>query len=107
MHFCSFTHYTLATDSPVEYSILVLSKIHVSGWNLRGRREQDMNSTTLFTFSCHLVHNCAFEVELIDVWLYCLCLRVSVALKRHHDHGNAYKEKDLIGAGLQFQWFIY
>ena len=28
------------------------------------------------------------------------CLRVSIAMKRHDDHGNFYKEKHLIGAGL-------
>ena len=25
-----------------------------------------------------------------------ICLRLSVAVKRHHDHGNSYKEKHLI-----------
>jgi hypothetical protein len=30
---------------------------------------------------------------------------VSVAVKRHHYHGNSYKGKHLIGAGLQFQRF--
>lgn len=30
------------------------------------------------------------------------CLRVLVAVKRHLDHGNSYKGKLLIGAGLQF-----
>jgi hypothetical protein len=28
-----------------------------------------------------------------------------IAVKRHHDHGNSYKGKYLIGAGLQFQRF--
>ena len=32
-------------------------------------------------------------------------VRVSVAMKRHHDHGNSHKGKHLIGAGLQFQRF--
>ncbi|KAL6037402.1 hypothetical protein STEG23_003590 [Scotinomys teguina] len=27
----------------------------------------------------------------------------SVAVKRHHDQGNSYERKHLIGAGLQFQ----
>jgi hypothetical protein len=34
-----------------------------------------------------------------------LCLRVSIAVKRHHDHSNYYKEQHLIGAGLKFQRF--
>ena len=31
--------------------------------------------------------------------------RVSTAVRRHRDHGNSYKEKHLVGAGLQFQRF--
>jgi hypothetical protein len=34
-----------------------------------------------------------------------VCLRVSIALKRHHDQSNSYKGQYLIGAGLQVQWF--
>ena len=30
---------------------------------------------------------------------------VSIAVKRHHDQGNSYKEQHLIGAGLQVQRF--
>ena len=30
---------------------------------------------------------------------------VSIAVKRHHDQGNSYKGKHLIGAGLQVQRF--
>jgi hypothetical protein len=30
-----------------------------------------------------------------------------MAVKRYHDHGNSYKEKHLIGDGLQFQRFSY
>ena len=30
-------------------------------------------------------------------------VRVSIAMKRHHDQGNSYKEKHLIGAGLQYR----
>jgi hypothetical protein len=33
------------------------------------------------------------------------CLRVSIAMKRHHDQDNSYKGKHLIGAGLQFQGY--
>ena len=29
----------------------------------------------------------------------------SIAVRRHHDHGNSYKEKHLTGTGLQFQRF--
>jgi hypothetical protein len=32
-------------------------------------------------------------------------VRVSIAVKRHHDQGNPYRGKHLIGAGLQFQGF--
>ena len=34
-----------------------------------------------------------------------VCLRVSMAVKRHHDHNNSHKGKCLIGPGLQFQRF--
>ena len=37
-------------------------------------------------------------------WMYVLDM-VSIAVKRHHDQGNSYKEQHLIGAGLQFQRF--
>jgi hypothetical protein len=30
-----------------------------------------------------------------------------IAVKRHHEQGNLYKEKHLIGAGLYFQKFNY
>ena len=35
------------------------------------------------------------------------CLRVSVAVKRHHGHGNSYKGKHLIEAGLQFRSLVH
>jgi hypothetical protein len=34
-------------------------------------------------------------------------VRVSIALKRHHDHGNSYKGKHLIGAGLRFRGLVH
>jgi hypothetical protein len=34
-----------------------------------------------------------------------VCLRISIAVKRHHDHCNSYKGKHLIGAGLQVERF--
>jgi hypothetical protein len=37
--------------------------------------------------------------------LLAVLVRVSTAMKRHHDHGNSYKEKHLTRAGVQFQWF--
>ena len=32
-----------------------------------------------------------------------VCLRASVAVKRHHEQGNSYKGKHFIKASLQFQ----
>ena len=32
----------------------------------------------------------------------CVCLRVSIAVKRHHDHSNSYKGKHLIGVAYSF-----
>jgi hypothetical protein len=32
-------------------------------------------------------------------------VRISIAVKRHHDQGNSYKGQHLIGAGLQVQRF--
>ena len=34
-------------------------------------------------------------------------VRVSTAVKRHHDHGNSYKGKHFIGAGLQFRGLVH
>jgi hypothetical protein len=42
-----------------------------------------------------------FSPRTID---YCL-IQCSVAVRRHHDHDNSYKEKYVIGAGLQFHSF--
>jgi hypothetical protein len=33
------------------------------------------------------------------------CLRVSIAVERHHDQGNSYKGQHLVGAGLKVQRF--
>jgi hypothetical protein len=35
----------------------------------------------------------------------CVLIRVSIAMKRHHDKDNSYKDQHLIVAGLQFQRF--
>jgi hypothetical protein len=35
-----------------------------------------------------------------------LCLRVLFAVKRHHDNGNYYKGKHLIGASSEVQFII-
>ena len=37
---------------------------------------------------------------------YCLSLGF-IAVKRHHDHGNSYKGKHLIGAGLQVRGSVH
>jgi hypothetical protein len=34
-------------------------------------------------------------------------LRVTIAGKRHHDHGNSSKGKHLIGSGLQFRGLVH
>jgi hypothetical protein len=34
----------------------------------------------------------------------CVC-QSFISVKKHHDSGNAYKDKHLVGAGLQFHWF--
>jgi hypothetical protein len=33
--------------------------------------------------------------------------RVSISVKKHYDHGNSYKGKHLIEAGLQFRGIIH
>jgi hypothetical protein len=42
---------------------------------------------------------------IIPIHSSCECLRVSIAVKRHHDQGNSYKGQHLIEAGLQFHRF--
>ncbi len=40
----------------------------------------------------------------VPVWLLLgILVRASIAVKRHHDHSNAYKGKHLIEADLHFQ----
>jgi hypothetical protein len=34
-------------------------------------------------------------------------VKVSISVKRHHDHGNSYKEKHLIRAGFQFRGLVH
>ena len=46
----------------------------------------------------------SFSVFNFIAWVVVL-VRVSIAVKRHHDHGNSYKGKHFIGAGLWFQRF--
>jgi hypothetical protein len=36
-----------------------------------------------------------------------ILVRISIAMKRHHDHGNSYKGNHLIGAGLQFRASVH
>ena len=40
-------------------------------------------------------------------WEQIHCLRVSIAVKRHHDHNNSYKGKYFGKAGLQFKGLVY
>ena len=40
-----------------------------------------------------------------DMVLGSVLVRVSIAVKRHHDQGNSYKGQHLIGAGFQVQRF--
>lgn len=35
------------------------------------------------------------------------CLRVSIAMKKDHNHGSPYKEKHLTRVSLQFRGFIH
>ena len=44
-----------------------------------------------------LVMGMGYLLQLVTV-----LVTVSIAVKRHHDIGNSYKGKPLIGAGLQF-----
>jgi hypothetical protein len=37
----------------------------------------------------------------------CVGLSVSIAVKRHHDHGNSYKEQHLIGTSSQFRGLVH
>jgi hypothetical protein len=41
----------------------------------------------------------------IILFLYIVLVRVSIALKRHHEQDNPYTRQHLIGAGLQVQRF--
>jgi hypothetical protein len=47
-----------------------------------------------------------FYYSISESMLYVL-VRASIAVKRHHDHSNFYKEKHLIGAGLQFRALVH
>lgn len=48
-----------------------------------------------------------FSPTSLSTFLHGLCFRVSVAVKRYHDHGNSYKGKHLIRAGLQFRGLVH
>ena len=39
------------------------------------------------------------------IWVLYVLVRVSIAMKRHHDHDNSYKGRHLIGTSLQIQRF--
>ena len=54
--------------------------------------------SALFETGLFVVFHCIHKTRLSMSVL----VRVSTAVKRHHGHGNSYKRKHLIGAGLQF-----
>ena len=37
----------------------------------------------------------------------CVLVRISIAMKRHHDHCNSHKGKHLIGSALQFGGLVH
>ena len=45
--------------------------------------------------------------NILSILTLAVLVRVSVAVKRHHDHGNSHKGKHLIGAGLQFRGSVH
>ena len=49
-------------------------------------------SVSCFNSSHHFV-----DLDTSDVLLVCVFVRVFIAVKRHHDKGNSYKEQPLIG----------
>jgi hypothetical protein len=44
---------------------------------------------------------------LMTVWVICNLGRASIAIKGHHEHSRFYREKYLIGTGLQFRDVVY
>ena len=59
------------------------------------------------SFDLEIENLCFHSSELNSrpYYLIVVLYRVSIAVKKHHDQGNSYKDKHLIGAGLQFQRF--
>lgn len=55
---------------------------------------------------CVCIHSTAHIWKLEDNFTE-LCLSVSIAMKKHHDHGNAYRGNHLIGVCLQFGDFVH
>ena len=40
-------------------------------------------------------------------WIGLVLVRVSIAVNRHHDQGNSYKEQHLIGAAYTFRGSVH
>lgn len=49
---------------------------------------------------------CWFKVGRSSSWSSSVLVRVSVAVKSHHDHGKSYKRKHWIRAGLEFRGLV-
>ena len=47
----------------------------------------------------------SLNLEVTELYKSTVLVRVSISEKRHHDQGNCYKGKHLIGIGLQIQRF--
>ena len=62
------------------------------------------SNTTCFPHQIAL-HWLSLNLEVTELYKSTVLVRVSISEKRHHDQGNCYKEKHLIGIGLQFQRF--
>ena len=63
------------------------------------------------TFQCLCSQTFPLRIESVELWDQLnkanegVLVRVSTAMRRHHDQGNSYKGKHLIGTGLQFERF--
>jgi hypothetical protein len=61
-----------------------------------------MSSLVPFRFSLVIL----FLLSCLEMLFLSHCLRVSIAVKKHHDHGNSYKGKHLVGEGLQLRGLV-
>lgn len=46
-------------------------------------------------------------VVAVVVLVVLLVFKLGFTVKRHHNHSNSYKEKDLVGAGLQSRVLVH